>query len=282
MAGGSPGTRETSLLDPSCLVREVHSVLLSGGSSFGLDAASGVVRYLEERGRGLDMGVARVPIVPAAILFDLALGDPTVRPGSDDGYAACLGASGSEYAQGNVGAGTGATVGKLLGLRLATKGGLGSASIRLPSGVVVGALMVVNCAGDVIDPESGATVAGTRHPGGRSFLGRNGWLNRRIRTDVAPGGNTTIGVVATSARLDKARATRLAWLAYQGLARAVSPVTQADGDVIFALAALDWGPAEDLTTLGVAASRVVELAILRGVRSASTLHGCPAASDITP
>jgi L-aminopeptidase/D-esterase-like protein len=280
VAGGSPGTRETPLLDPSCLVREVHAVLLGGGSAFGLNAAAGVVRYLEEQGRGLDMRVARVPIVPAAILFDLGLGDPTVRPEAGDGYTASVRASRSECPQGTVGVGTGATVGKLMGMRLATKGGLGSASLRLPGGSIVGALVAVNCAGDVIDPETGATVAGTRQPGGRGFIGRDGWMQRRGRTDALSGGNTTIAVVATDARLDKAQATRLAWLAYQGLARTISPITPFDGDTIFSLAALDWGRKEDLAVLGAAASRVMESAILRGVRSATGLHGCPAASEV--
>jgi L-aminopeptidase/D-esterase-like protein len=280
VAGGAPGTRETALLDPSCLVQEVHAVLLSGGSAFGLDAATGVVRYLEERGLGVDMRVARVPIVPAAILFDLGIGDPNVRPRAEDGYAASLDASGEECPEGNVGAGTGATVGKLMGVRLATKGGLGSASVRLPGGSVVGAVVAVNCAGDVVDPETGATVAGTRHPSGRGFLGRDGWLQRRGGSYTAPGGNTTIGVVATDARLNKAQASRLAWLAYQGLARVISPITPLDGDVIFSLAALDLGPEEDLAALGAAASRAVASAILRGVRSATGLHGCPAASEV--
>jgi L-aminopeptidase/D-esterase-like protein len=280
VAGGSPGTRETSLLDPSCLVQEVHAVLLSGGSVFGLSAAAGVVRYLEEQGRGVDMGVARVPIVPAAILFDLSLGDPTVRPDVEDGYGAALHASSSESRQGNVGAGTGATVGKLRGPKLAMKGGLGTASVRLPSGSTVGVLVAVNCAGDVVDPETGTTVAGTRHPSGHGFLGGDGWLERVRGADPQLAGNTTIGVIATDARLTKAQANRLALLAYQGLARTIRPITPQDGDTLFSLAALDWGREEDLAALGAAASRAVESAILRGVRSASGLHGCPAASEV--
>ena len=276
VAGASPGTRETALLDPTCMVQEVHGILLTGGSAFGLDAASGVVRYLEERGRGFDVKVARVPIVPAAVLFDLAVGDPSARPGSADGYRACAEATASAVEQGNVGAGTGATVGKLLGPGLAMKGGLGSVSIRLASGVTVGAIVAVNCAGDIVDPATGGIVAGARRPDGEGLLDSAEWIRLGGEGGLSVGANTTIAVVATDARLDKAQANRLAQLAYQGVARAVRPITPFDGDTIFAISTMRSEAAADLGALGSAAADALALAIVRGVTAATSLHGYPA------
>ncbi len=276
VSGAAPGTRETALLDPNCLVQEVDAVLLGGGSAFGLDAATGVMRYLEERGRGFDTRVARVPIVPAAILYDLGIGSPKVRPGAEEGYRACLDARAGRVDQGNVGAGTGATVGKLLGPHYAMKGGLGSASMTLPGGAVVGAIAAVNCAGDVVDPSNGMIVAGARDPRGGGLLGSEQWLRTGGFPDGWPSANTVIAVVATNAHLGKAHCSRLALLAYQGLARAVRPITMFDGDVVFSLAASQMeAKAVDLSLLGAAAAEALVQAILRGVRSADSLGGYP-------
>ncbi len=281
VAGGAPGTRETALLDPTCLVEEVHAVLLSGGSAFGLDAAGGVMRYLEENGRGFEMKVARVPIVPAAVLFDLAVGSPLARPDAEWGYRACLTAEAADMRVGNVGAGTGATVGKVLGPAHAMKGGLGTASVKLPQGAVVGAVVAVNCVGDVVDPRTGEIVAGARVPCGKGFLDSAKWLQRGGGLEATPGANTTIAVVATDAHLSKAEAGRLARLAYQGLARAVRPLTMFDGDVIFALAsARPGGMVVEMGVLGAAAADALERAIVRGVRAAESLDGYPSASDV--
>lgn len=281
VSGAAPGTRETALLDPTCMVEEVHSVLLSGGSAFGLNAAGGVMRYLEEAGRGFDTRVARVPIVPAAILFDLAIGSPSVRPGAEDGYEACLAATSSPVEQGNVGAGTGATVGKVLGHAHAMKGGLGSASVRLPTGSVVGALAAVNCIGDVVDPTNGAILAGTRRPDGRGFLDAASFLVESVAGETTPGAGTTLAVVATDAPLTKAQANRLAWLAHQGLARVIRPILPFDGDVLFALAsAHGGGAAHDLGVLGAAAAEALARAVVRGIMAAEGLHGYPAAREV--
>ena len=281
VSGGAPGVRETALLDPGCLVEEVHAVLLSGGSAFGLDAAGGVQRYLEERQRGFDMQVARVPIVPAAILFDLSIGDPKVRPGPEEGYKACLAARDDLVPQGNVGAGTGAAVGKVLGMQYAVKGGLGSASVKLPSGTTVGALVAVNCVGDVVDPATGRIVAGTRRPDGKGFLNTARWMLEGGFPQTALGASTTIAVIATDGYLTKAQARRLATLAYQGLARTVRPITIFDGDTIFTLAsASPNGDRQELSLLGVAASEALTRAIIRAVETAGTLAGVPAAKDV--
>ena len=236
--GGAPGTRETDLLDPAKTVQRVHAIVLAGGSAFGLDAAGGVVRYLSERGIGYDTGVAKVPIVPAAILFDLSVGgDPAIRPTADCGYRAAAGADASPVAEGNVGAGAGATVGKLGGAGRAMKGGVGSAAITVPGGLVVAALAAVNAVGDVIDPATGRVVAGVRTPDGerladaRTLLRAGGGGGGRRRE------NTTLGVVATNAGLSQAEATTVAQMAHDGFARAIVPShTPNDGDAIFALA----------------------------------------------
>lgn len=273
--GGAPATRETDLLRPMNLVEEVNAVVLTGGSAFGLEAASGVMRYLEERGIGYDTGIARVPIVPAAAIFDLALGSASVRPDAAAGYRACEQATADPVTQGNAGAGTGATVGKIAGPPFIMKGGLGSASAQLADGTLVGALVVVNALGDVIDPETRQVVAGTRHPSGQDFHVTN------------PFGNTTIAVVATNASLSKAQVNKVAQMAHDGMAQAIHPAhTMFDGDTIFALA---LGPqsqamtnsalaASQVSMIGAAAAITLARAIVKAVRHATELHGVPAAN----
>ncbi len=235
--GGAPGTRETDLLRPGHLVERVHAILLSGGSAFGLDAAGGVMRWLEENGIGLDVGVAHVPIVPGAVIFDLGVGDPSVRPDAQMGYDACAKASTANARQGAVGAGCGATVGKLLGPAYAMDSGLGTAGVRLPGGVMVGALMVVNALGDVIDPAEQTVIAGTKSPEGRGFADSTALIKAAPPKAMA-GTNTTIGVVATNARLTGAQVNRLASAAHNGLALTIRPChTMLDGDTVFALSA---------------------------------------------
>lgn len=275
--GGAPGTRETDLLRPENTVNRVHAVLLTGGSAFGLDAAAGVMRWLDEQGRGLAVGPARVPIVPAAVLFDLWVGDARLRPGADTGYAACLAASSLAPAQGSHGAGLGATVGKLFGVARACRGGIGTASLRLGA-VTVAALVAVNAIGDVLD-EDGEVLAGARDETGTRLLNAHASLLRgAVPTQVMErmaGTATTIGVVATNARLDKAAATQLAALAHHGLSRTISPVTVNDGDTLFALATGGAGVAGDLSTLGALAAEAVSRAIRNGVRAAQSLDTPP-------
>jgi L-aminopeptidase/D-esterase-like protein len=281
--GGAPGTRETDLLDPSNTVQKVHAVVLTGGSAFGLDAAAGVVRYLEEQGIGFDVGVAKVPIVPAAVLFDLAVGArPDVRPTADSGYRAARAASDRPVAEGNVGAGAGATVGKIAGRARAMKGGLGSASIALPDGLVVAALVAVNAVGDVLDPATGYPIAGVRTDDGRALADARRLLRAGGFEPLArPGENTTIGVVATNAALDKAQARKLAQMAHDGFARAIAPAhTPLDGDTIFALATGALPGEPDLTKIGALSAEVVAEAVVRAVRAAAGLPGLPAARDL--
>jgi L-aminopeptidase/D-esterase-like protein len=281
--GSAPGTRETDLLQPVNLVDRVHAIVLSGGSAFGLEAATGVVRYLDERGIGYETAVAKVPIVPAAILFDLALGDPKIRPTADCGYRAARAASAGPLEEGNVGAGAGATVGKMAGGHLAMKGGIGTASIEMPDGLVVAALVAVNAAGDVVDPATGKVVAGTRTPDGRGLADVRDLLREgRLMPRAKPGENTTIGVVATNARLTKTQATKVAQMAQDGVARAVVPAhTPYDGDTIFALATGTREVPADLLTVGALAADVVATAILRAVRAAKSIEGFPAASEFS-
>ncbi|MEN1761658.1 P1 family peptidase [Anoxynatronum sibiricum] len=276
--GAAPGTRETDLLHPVKMMDQVHGILLSGGSAFGLDAAGGVMRYLEERGVGFDVGVARVPIVPGAVLFDLMIGDPAVRPDAAMGYEACRQATTDPVPQGCVGAGTGATVGKLFGPKYATKSGIGSASMKIGGGVRVAALVAVNAFGDVVDPESQAILAGARTPvtGGYANSAKllMGDLNRIIAGFHT---NTTIGVVATDAALTKAEASKVAQMAHNGYARAIRPVhTQYDGDTIFALS--HGTKKGDVNAIGFVASLVMEAAILNAVKHAVPAGGLPAGS----
>ncbi len=282
--GGAPGTHETDLLDPVNTVSAVHAVVLSGGSAFGLETASGVVRYLEGRKIGFDaFGVARVPIVPAAILFDLHVGDPSLRPGASAGFEAAQAASSDPVAEGSVGAGAGATVGKLLGLERAMKGGLGTASVRLPGGAVVAALVAVNAWGDIVDPATGRLLAGARTADGKALRGTMAALLEGETPRAGfRGKSTSIGVVGTNVALTKAQATKVAQMAHGGLARTINPVhTPWDGDTLFALSTASITlPVPDLQ-VGSLAAEVVARAVLRAVRLAKGLPGLPAASDIT-
>lgn len=275
--GSAPGTRETDPLRPMSLVGTAHAILLSGGSAFGLDAAGGVMRYLEERGYGFDVGVAKVPIVPAAILFDLRLGNSKVRPGPEEGYKACLAASSGPVAEGCVGAGTGATVGKILGPERMIKSGLGTASQKIGN-ITIGAIVAVNAFGDVVDHETGKIIAGPRDIEQGEFLSTVE-IMKGLSVSPVPT-NTTIGIVATDASLNKEQVNKVAQMAHDGLARAVRPAhTMVDGDVIFAIATGKEGPA-DVTMLGAIAAEVVATAIVRAVREAEGLCGIPAARDV--
>jgi L-aminopeptidase/D-esterase-like protein len=279
--GAAPGTRETELLSPLNTVDRVHAIVLSGGSAFGLDAASGTVRWLEERGIGFDAGVARVPIVPSAILFDLGMGDARVRPDAQCGYRAAAGASPDPVAEGSVGAGAGATVGKMRGREHAVKGGIGSAAIRMPNGLVVAALVAVNAFGDVVDPASGAVVAGARADDGRSFADARRLLREGTLTPSRSGENTTLGVIATNARLSKAEATKVAGMAHDGFARAITPVhTPVDGDTIFTLATGAHEHDDSVLVIGALAADAMAEAILRAVRQATSAGGVPALRDL--
>jgi L-aminopeptidase/D-esterase-like protein len=279
--GGAPGTRETDLLDPVNMVQQVHAVVLAGGSAFGLDAAGGVVRWLEERKIGFPAGPSRVPIVPAAILFDLSVGDPTVRPDAAGGYAAARAAAPGPVAEGNVGAGAGATVGKLLGFDRAMKAGLGTASVTLPGGAVIAALAAVNAAGDVVDPSTGRIVAGARTAAGDAFEGTTQALLAGRAPAGAKGESTVLVVVATNVALTKTEATKVAQMAHDGLARAVNPVhTPWDGDTVFALSAGSASVPGGVLVVGAAAAEATARAILRGARLAQGLPGLPAAADL--
>ena len=277
VSGSSPGTRETDLLRPGNLVEKIQAIVLSGGSAFGLDAATGVMKYLEERGFGYETTAGRVPIVPAAVIFDLNIGDSRIRPGANEGYQACLAATDGKVAEGCVGAGTGATVGKILGLERAVKSGLGTASQRIARDVVVAALVVVNAVGDVIEPGTGKILAGPRKLHGRGFMSTSKLWKGEFKEAVPPF-NTVIGVVATDAKLGKAEANRLAHIAQVGIARTIDPChTMYDGDALFTLSV---GKKEtDLSALGAAAAEVVAEAIVRAIQKAKTLAGVPAAED---
>lgn len=260
--GAAPGTRETDLLRPDNLVERVHAITLTGGSVFGLDAACGVVRYLEERGVGFKTGSASVPIVPGAVIYDLAVGDAGVRPDHRMGYQACTLASGRPVQEGRVGAGAGATVGKILGLGLASPGGVGTASFRLPNGVTVGALVVVNAFGDIVDPENGLVIAGAHRPDKSGWLDTSDALRKGTPIAASLAENTTLAVVATNAMLTKAQAQRLAAAAHDGMARAIRPAhTMYDGDTAFALSI--GNEKADLTVIGDLAAAVVSRAIVR-------------------
>jgi L-aminopeptidase/D-esterase-like protein len=288
--GGAPGTRETDLLRPLHLVEKVHAVMLSGGSAFGLDAAAGVMQYLEEKNIGFDTGVARVPIVPAAILFDLGIGDPAIRPDAKMGYEACENASSDPPAEGNVGAGTGCTVGKILGNKQSMKSGIGTASINIGAGIILGAIVAVNAFGDVIDPKPGKIIAGARAlKVGPVQLGIDGYfantlsvmrsLIGRTALNFASRSNTVIGVVATNAKLDKSQANKVAQMAHNGLARTIQPThTMFDGDTIFALST--GRKNVDVNIIGAYASEVMAEAVLSAVWAAKSAAGLPAACDV--
>lgn len=280
--GSAPGTRETDPLRPMSRVGLAHAILLSGGSAFGLEAAGGVMRYLEERGYGHDVGVAKVPIVPAAILFDLRIGSASVRPGPEEGYKACLVASSGPVAEGSVGAGTGATVGKILGPERVTKSGLGTASEKVGD-ITIGAIVAVNAVGDVVDPETGEVIAGPRNIEHGGFFRTIDIMKKIKESKSSVATNTTIGVVATDARLNKEQVNKVAQMAHDGLARAIRPThTMADGDAIFVLSTGKAGEAgvEDVSIIGSMAAEVMARAVVRAATEAETVAGVPAAKDV--
>lgn len=278
--GSAPGTRETDLLNPINTVQKVHAILLTGGSAFGLDAGAGVMQYLEERGIGFNVGVARVPIVPGAVLFDLGMGDSSIRPNKEAGYAACRNATADPVPEGNVGAGAGATVGKMLGAGRAMKAGVGSCSIKVGE-LQVAALVAVNAVGDVVDPRTAKIVAGARTSDGKALANTLETLKRApVPHPSGDGENTTIGVVATNAGFDKAGMTKIAQMAQDGLARAINPAhTTMDGDTLFALSTgtLKY---DNLTLVGALAAEMVARAIVRAALQAESLPNYPAARDL--
>lgn len=279
--GGAPGTAETDLLAPENLVQHVHAVVLSGGSAFGLAARQGVVDLLAERGVGYRMGAVVVPIVPAAIIFDLGVGGrPDVRPGPDCGREAALAAVGGAVAEGSVGAGAGAVVGKLRGGR-PMKGGLGSAALRTPDGLIVGAVMVSNAVGSIVNPRTGRPVAGALAEDGRTLLDPFELVRRGAGPATAPLQNTTIGVVVTNAALTKAQALKVAQMAQAGIARAVVPAfTASDGDTLFVLATGSHEGEANVSAIGALAAEAVSDAIVRSVERATGIPGYPAVADI--
>jgi L-aminopeptidase/D-esterase-like protein len=278
--GGAPGTRETDLLNPINTIQMVHSIVFSGGSAFGLDTASGVMRYLEENEIGFDTKVAHIPIVPTAVIFDLHLGDSKVRPTAEDGYKAAKEAKTGTFALGNVGAGAGATVGKLFGAEHSTRGGLGTASIILGD-LVVAALAVVNAVGDIIDPQTGSCVAGARSNEGDTLLDSMTALRNGRRPNIFAGQNTTLGLIATNAKLTKSEATKLAEMSHAGFSRTINPVhTPLDGDTIFAISTGDYSQYVDMITLGALAADVMANAVLSAIQHATAFEKIPAAADL--
>lgn len=282
--GSAVGEREVETLRPGHLIERIHAVVLAGGSAFGLEAAAGVMRYLEEQGIGFDTGVARVPIVPAAIIFDLGIGDARCRPGGDMGYEAAKGASNVAVEEGSLGAGTGASVGKLFGVKRSTKGGVGSATVTLGGGVRVAALAVVNAFGDVRDPATGKIIAGARaSETSAEFVDtaaqmKGGVVRKGFAAPAVPT-STTLAVVATDAGFDRLAVTRIAAMAQNGLARAIAPVhTSFDGDIVFALSRGE--KTADVNAVGTAAAEVVAAAIVRAVEEARSLGGVPARRDL--
>jgi L-aminopeptidase/D-esterase-like protein len=270
--GGAPGTRETDLLDPVNLVQQIHAVVLTGGSSFGLDAACGVMQYLEEEGIGFDAMVTKIPIVCAAVLFDLAVGDSRVRPDQKMGVAACLDAGVPGCAEGCVGAGAGATVGKILGMERCMKSGLGAFCVRTGD-LEIGAIVAVNCLGDVIDPETGETLAGVLDEDAKRCLNTEEIMIRQFANRrMTFGGNTTIGIVVTNARLTKSEAKKVASMAHNGYGRTLRPAhSMFDGDTVFALAT---GRVDtDVSVAGLLAARTMEQAVVRAVKQATPLCG---------
>ncbi len=278
--GGAPGTREVELLRPENSVDQVDAVFLSGGSAFGLDAGSGISRYLEEHGRGFDTRFARVPIVCGAILYDLSLGDPKIRPGAAEGYKAIKAAGSERVAEGNVGAGAGATVGKLLGPERAMKGGLGSWALRLPGGLKVGALAAVNPVGDIVDPATGRIIAGARE--GKGFAGAMTQIRKGFKPGSPLRGNTVLAVVATNASLTKTQCTRVARMAQDAIARCIYPAHMPwDGDTIFSISTGTWTRKNppDTGVIGALAADALATAILRGVLECESWGNYPAAKD---
>ena len=279
--GAAPATKETDLLDPVNSVQIAHAIVLSGGSAFGLDSASGVMRYLEEKRIGFAFGNAHVPIVPAASLFDLPVGDGRIRPNADCGYKAATAASTAPVVEGSIGAGAGATIGKSGGGGRAMKAGIGSAAIQLPNGLVVAALVAVNAYGDVIDPSSGKVVAGVRTADGRSLADARTLLRAGTIGFVPNGQNTTLGIVATNAKLTKTEAKRVAQMTHDGYARAIAPVhTPVDGDAIFALATGTRAGTADVGLIGALGADVMATAIVRAAQQATSIPNYPALRDL--
>ena len=280
--GGAPGTRDIELLRPEMSVQQVHAVVLSGGSAYGLATADGVMRYLEERGIGFPIGGGVVPIVPTAILFDLGVGGMTPRPDAASGYSAAKAATGDAVPQGSIGAGAGATIGKMFGATRAMKGGLGSASIKLPGGLIIGALAAVNCIGDVVNPDSGEPLAGARTPDGKSLIDTMAELRRGAGMSGArPGENTTLGIVAANVDWTKAEATKVAQMAHDGLARAIRPShLPMDGDTVFALGTGGRPLGKLLATVGALAADVLSQAVVSAVLQAVAVEGFPAYRDL--
>ena len=279
--GGAPGTRETDLLRPMHLVEKVHAIVLAGGSAFGLEAATGVMRYLEERKIGFDVRVAHVPIVPAAILFDLEVGDSTVRPDAAMGYRACQNAASPMVSQGNIGAGTGAAVGKMFGVKRAMKGGIGTASMDLGGGVIIGALVAVNAYGDILDPTSNRLIAGLLDQNSAladTMAIMKTFMGRRI-LQFSSHHNTVIGVVATNAKLSKEAVNKVAQTAHNGLAQTIRPAhTMFDGDTIFALSTNQRRT--DVNIVAAYAPEVVARAILNAIIAAEPAGGLPTARSL--
>lgn len=277
--GSAAGTRELAPCLPGHLVERVHAIFLTGGSSFGLNAAAGVMQFLESRGVGFPAGPARVPIVPAAVIFDLSLGESSARPDAGMAKWACQKAT-VNVVEGSIGAGTGATVGKILGLARATKGGVGFSSLNLPGEVIVQAIAVVNAFGDVLDPRTGRIIAGARAtPSSNEFISTQDLMFHGKTTKGFGAANTTLVVVMTNATLNKIQATKVAQMAQDGMARVISPVhTQFDGDLVFALSI--GQKTSNLNTLGTAAAHVTAQAILRGATTAKGLGGVPSVDDL--
>jgi L-aminopeptidase/D-esterase-like protein len=272
--GSAPGTRETDLLSPTNLVQQVNAIVLSGGSAYGLDVATGVMRYLEEQNAGYKIGnLGVVPIVPAAILMDLGVGNFKIRPDADCGYKACKAASSGAVAEGCVGAGAGATIGKMFGAKYSMKSGIGTASVKFgDSGIVVGAIVAVNAVGDVVNPETGKVVAGARTDDGKGFRNSMAQTMSGYRVAVRPGENTTIGVVATNAKFTKTQMTKIAQMAHDGYARAISPVhTMGDGDTIFAMSTGLAETQADVSAIGAIGAVVMARAIVRAVMQATSV-----------
>lgn len=276
--GSAPGTRETDLLNPINMVEKVNAIVLTGGSAFGLDSASGVMRYLEEQGIGHPVGVGVVPIVPAAVIFDLSFGSAKVRPDQKMGYEAAKIASKDPVKQGNAGAGAGATVGKLAGGKRAMKGGLGSASIHLPNGLVVGAVVAVNAVGQVQDPHTGEILAGARDDQGQ-IRDALAWMVEQSSPPVPSGTNTTIAVVASNANLNKTQANKVAQMAHNGLAKTIFPVhTMNDGDTVFAVAT--GGVDASVNLVGTLSAEVLAAAVVNAIKAAEGAEGIPAYRDL--
>lgn len=272
--GSAPGTRETDLLNPINMVQKVNAIVLSGGSAYGLDTATGVMRYLEEKGAGFKIGnLGVVPIVPAAILMDLGVGNFKIRPDAESGYKACQAAGTGPVAEGCVGAGAGATIGKMFGPKFMMKSGLGTSSVKLgDTGIVVGAIVAVNAVGDVVNPETGKIVAGARSEDGKGYRNSMQAMMNGYRVAVRPGANTTIGVVATNAKFTKTQMTKIAQMAHDGYARAISPVhTMGDGDTIFSMSTGTADTPADLSAIGAIGAVVMARAVVRAAMQATSI-----------